>query len=96
VTSRAVLHIRSEHEFRVPPLALPDLTHLPESEVLLQYAAVALFLHCAQTARALNLVSRSWSARAVGMGAPMSKRLMRPKNAVWRLRYVRRFKHSIA
>src|SRR6266576_2396220 len=50
VTSRALLHIRGEHEFPVPPLALPDLTHLPGSESLLQYAAVALFLHCAQAA----------------------------------------------
>src|SRR5947209_15746433 len=38
VTSRAVLHIRGEHEFPVPPLALPDLIHLPESETLSQYA----------------------------------------------------------
>ena len=51
VTSRAVLHIHGEHEFPVPPLALPDLTHLPGSESLFQYAAVALFLHCAQAAR---------------------------------------------
>nr|HET6904539.1 tetratricopeptide repeat protein [Ktedonobacteraceae bacterium] len=51
VTSRAVLHIRAEHEFPVSPLALPDPTHLPESEVLSQYAAVALFLQCAKTAR---------------------------------------------
>jgi len=51
VTSRAVLHLRAEHQFPVPPLALPDLSHLPESEALSQYAAVALFLQCAQTAR---------------------------------------------
>jgi len=51
VTSRAVLHIRGEHEFPVPPLALPDLTHLPESEALAEYAAVTLFLQCAQAAR---------------------------------------------
>ncbi len=51
MTSRAVLRIYGEHEFPVPPLALPDLTHLPESEALSQYAAVALFLHCAQAAR---------------------------------------------
>ncbi len=51
VTSRAVLHIRGEHEFPVPPLALPDLSHLPESEALSQYPAVALFLQCAQAAR---------------------------------------------
>ncbi len=51
VTSRAVLHIRGEHEFPVSPLALPDLSHLPESESLLQYAAVALFLQCAKAAK---------------------------------------------
>jgi predicted ATPase/DNA-binding CsgD family transcriptional regulator len=44
VTSRAVLHLHGEHEFPVPPLALPDLTQLPESETLAQVAAVALFL----------------------------------------------------
>ncbi|HEX6556060.1 MAG TPA: protein kinase [Ktedonobacteraceae bacterium] len=44
VTSRAVLHIQGEHEFPVPPLALPDLARLPESEDLVQYPAVALFL----------------------------------------------------
>src|SRR5438128_4938004 len=51
VTSRAVLHIRGEHEYTVPPLALPDLDHLPGSEALSQYAAVALFLQCAKAAR---------------------------------------------
>ena len=51
VTSRAVLHIRGDHEFPVPPLALPDLTHLPESEMLSQYAAVALFLERAKAVR---------------------------------------------
>ena len=44
VTSRFVLHVSGEHEFSVPPLALPDLTQLPEIEALPQYAAVALFL----------------------------------------------------
>ncbi len=51
VTSRAVLHIRGEHEFPVPPLALPDFTHLPESEALSQYAAVALFLERARAVK---------------------------------------------
>src|SRR5215831_5732512 len=51
VTSRAALHIRGEHEFPVPPLALPDLTHPPGSEALSKYAAVALFLQSAQAAR---------------------------------------------
>ena len=44
VTSREVLHVQAEHEFPVPPLALPDLARLPKSEELVQYAAVALFL----------------------------------------------------
>jgi predicted ATPase/DNA-binding CsgD family transcriptional regulator len=48
VTSRAVLRIRGEREFPVPPLALPNLTDLPRSEALAQYAAVALFLQRAQ------------------------------------------------
>ncbi len=51
VTSRAVLHIRGEHELSVAPLALPDLTHLPEGEALVQYASAALFLERARAAR---------------------------------------------
>jgi predicted ATPase/DNA-binding NarL/FixJ family response regulator len=48
VTSRAVLHVRGEQEFAVPPLAVPDPKHLPELEALSQYEAVALFLQRAQ------------------------------------------------
>ncbi|MDQ6693046.1 MAG: tetratricopeptide repeat protein [Chloroflexota bacterium] len=44
VTSRARLHIRGEHEFPVPPLALPDIRHLPPLERLAQYEAVRLFI----------------------------------------------------
>ena len=44
VTSRAVLRIQGEHEFPVPPLAMPDLASLSESKDLVQYPAVALFL----------------------------------------------------
>jgi predicted ATPase len=51
VTSREVLHVRAEHEFVVPPLALPDLTHLPELAVLSHYAAVALFLERARATK---------------------------------------------
>src|SRR4029077_13288795 len=51
VPSRAVLHIRGEHEFPVPPLALPDLEHLPGDETLAQSTAVALFLERARAAR---------------------------------------------
>ena len=34
VTSRAVLHVRGEQEFPVPPLGLPDPTQLPSLEAL--------------------------------------------------------------
>jgi predicted ATPase/DNA-binding CsgD family transcriptional regulator len=48
VTSRAPLHISGEHEFLVPPLAVPSLKQLPTVETLSQYAAVALFLQRAR------------------------------------------------
>jgi predicted ATPase/DNA-binding CsgD family transcriptional regulator len=51
VTSREVLHLRAEHQFPLPPLALPDLTHLPAGNVLAQYAAVDLFLQRAQAVK---------------------------------------------
>ena len=51
VTSRIVLHASGEHAFPVPPLALPDLAHLPNFEILVQSAAVALFLERSQAIR---------------------------------------------
>jgi predicted ATPase/tRNA A-37 threonylcarbamoyl transferase component Bud32 len=51
VTSRATLHVQGEHEFLVPPLMVPDLTHLLAQDVLPQYAAVALFLQRAQAVK---------------------------------------------
>ena len=48
VTSRAVLHVSIEYDFPIPPLALPDLAHLPGREQLTEYAAVALFIQRAQ------------------------------------------------
>jgi predicted ATPase len=46
VTSRAALHVYGEHEFPVPPLALPDSRSLPlpPIEVLSRCPAVALFV----------------------------------------------------
>jgi predicted ATPase/class 3 adenylate cyclase/DNA-binding CsgD family transcriptional regulator len=64
VTSREVLRVRAEHEFAVPPLALPDPTHLPELAVLSHYAAVALFIQRAQAARSDFQVTDA-NARAV-------------------------------
>lgn len=48
VTSRIPLHLRGEQEYPVPPLALPDLHHLPPLGRLTQYAAVRLFIERAQ------------------------------------------------
>jgi predicted ATPase len=51
VTSREVLHVRAEHEFVVPPLALPDLAHLPALAELARLPSVALFLQRAQAVK---------------------------------------------
>src|SRR6266446_5530856 len=51
VTSRAALHVYGEHEFPVPPLALPDSRSMPSVQVLLQCPAVALFVQRATVAK---------------------------------------------
>src|SRR5260221_9335365 len=50
-TSRAALHVYGEHEFPVPPLALPDSRSVLSVQVLLQCPAVALFLQRAVAAK---------------------------------------------
>ncbi|MBV9788815.1 MAG: tetratricopeptide repeat protein [Chloroflexi bacterium] len=51
VTSRVVLHLSGEHEFPVPPLALPNVHSLPPVEALSQYASVSLFVARARAVR---------------------------------------------
>ncbi len=51
VTSRAALHVYGEHEFPVPPLAMPDSRSMPSVEVLAQCPAVALFVQRAVAAK---------------------------------------------
>src|SRR6266403_1731379 len=53
VTSRAALHVYGEHEFPVPPLALPDSRSMsmPSVQVLLECPAVALFVQRATAAK---------------------------------------------
>ncbi|HEY6407973.1 MAG TPA: AAA family ATPase, partial [Ktedonobacteraceae bacterium] len=69
VTSRAVLHVRAEHECNVPPLALPDPKRLPDLEALSRYAAVALFVQRAQAIRSDFRVTRENAAALVGICA---------------------------
>ena len=51
VTSRAALHVYGEHEFPVPPLALPDTRSKPSVQVLSECPAVVLFVQRAIAAK---------------------------------------------
>jgi predicted ATPase len=51
VTSRAALHVYGEHEFPVPPLALPDSKSTHSLKVLSQCPAIALFVQRAAAAK---------------------------------------------
>jgi predicted ATPase/DNA-binding XRE family transcriptional regulator len=44
-TSRVPLRLREEQEFQVQPLTYPTSTSLPSTDDLLQFSAVALFVH---------------------------------------------------
>jgi predicted ATPase/class 3 adenylate cyclase len=52
VTSRIPLRLYGEHEYSVPPLALPDPERPPSVERLTHYEAVRLFVERAQAAKA--------------------------------------------
>ena len=64
VTSRAPLHLRAEHEYPVPPLALPSTDVLPPLSTLAQCAAVALFVERAQSVKP-DFALTETNARAV-------------------------------
>ena len=51
VTTRIVLHVYGEREYPVPPLELPDPSHLPSLAALSQFEAVALFIDRARAVR---------------------------------------------
>ena len=51
VTSQARLHVYGEHEFPVPPLALPDPKSMPLLEALSRLPAVALFVERARAVK---------------------------------------------
>jgi predicted ATPase len=48
VTSRAALHVYGEHEFVVPPMAMPSVENVKNVELLTQSPAVTLFVQRAQ------------------------------------------------
>ncbi len=64
VTSREALRIHGAYEFPVPPLALPDLKHLPDIETLSHYASIALFTQLAFAIKP-DFVLTQASARAI-------------------------------
>jgi predicted ATPase/DNA-binding CsgD family transcriptional regulator len=51
VTSREALQVYGEQEYPVPPLTLPDLSRPEPLPELMQYEAVALFVHRAQVSK---------------------------------------------
>ncbi|HEY0070220.1 MAG TPA: NB-ARC domain-containing protein, partial [Chloroflexia bacterium] len=51
VTSRALLRLGDEHDFPVPPLALPSPKHLPPVAQLAEYDAIHLFVERAMSVR---------------------------------------------
>ncbi len=51
VTSRAVLHVRGERDYVVPPLGLPATHRTPLADQLLDYPAIQLFVDRAREAR---------------------------------------------
>jgi predicted ATPase/class 3 adenylate cyclase/DNA-binding XRE family transcriptional regulator len=67
VTSQAVLHMRAEREFAVPPLAVPNPKRLPELVTLAQYEAVALFIARAQAAKPDFQVTHANAAAVAGI-----------------------------
>ena len=69
VTSRAALHLYGEHEFPLPPLALPDSRSMPSVEILSQCPAVALFVQRAAAARPDFELSRENASAVAGICA---------------------------
>jgi predicted ATPase/class 3 adenylate cyclase len=51
VTSRSPLRVHGEQEFPVPPLRVPDASHLPSLSQLSQYEGVGLFIERARAVR---------------------------------------------
>jgi len=63
-TSRAVLHVYGEHDFAVPPLALPRSDPMPPLDSLMQNESVQLFVERAQAVKT-DFAVTARSGRAV-------------------------------
>jgi predicted ATPase/class 3 adenylate cyclase len=66
-TGRTPLHLRAEHEFPVPPLAVPDPVHLPSAEVIAESDAVQLFVRRAEAARPDFAITADNAARVAAI-----------------------------
>jgi predicted ATPase/tRNA A-37 threonylcarbamoyl transferase component Bud32 len=67
VTSQAPLHVYGEHEFPVPPLALPNPRRLPSLEVLSGLPAIALFVARAQAMKPDFQLTKENAAAVAGI-----------------------------
>ncbi len=67
VTSREVLRLRAEHQFVVPPLALPDSKRLPDDRSLAHVPAVHLFIQRAQAIKSDFQLTTDNGAAIVGI-----------------------------
>ncbi len=64
ITSRVLLHLSKEHEFVVPPLALPNDTTQISLDELSNYEAIILFVERARNAKP-NFALREENAKSV-------------------------------
>jgi len=82
-TSRARLGLRDEQEIVVPPLALPDLTHLPDLEAVARSPAVVLFTQRSRAVKADFALVESNASAVAGIcrrldGLPLALELAAP------------------
>jgi predicted ATPase/DNA-binding XRE family transcriptional regulator len=83
VTSRAPLRIRGEREFPVPPLAVPDLSHVPAAEEVVASPAAHLFAERAREADPAFAVTGANAAAVAAIcrrldGLPLALELAAP------------------
>jgi predicted ATPase/class 3 adenylate cyclase len=71
VTSRILLRLYGEHEFQVPPLALPNLYHLPPLEELRLFSAIDLFVQRAQLVQPDFILNQANAAIVVNICAQL-------------------------